>query len=69
MLQRAPGQIYSRVNLAVIAAGGAECKVCFLFKQQHIELISRKLPCYRAAGNAAADDEHIGSVSVKRRVL
>ena len=56
------------MHLAVIAAGGAEREIGFLIDEQNIELISCKLARHRAAGYAAADDENIRPVALKRLV-
>ena len=68
MLERTFRQINARMHLAVIAAGGAEREIGLFINKQNAELIARKLPCHRAAGYAAADDENIGSVALKRLV-
>ena len=68
MLERTFRQINARMHLAVIAAGGAEREIGLFINKQNAELIARKLPCHRAAGYAAADDENIGSVALKHLV-
>lgn len=68
VLERALGKVNARMHLAVIAAGRAEREIGFLLDKQNIELVSRKLARHRAAGYAAADDENIRPISLKRIV-
>ncbi len=65
VLFRALFQIDAGMDLAVVAAAGLEGQVRLLLHKKNVQLPLAELPGDRGAGNAAANDEHIGPAALQ----
>ncbi len=68
MLFGAFGKVDPRVNLPIISARGLQRQIGFLLYQNNVQLPFGKLAGNGGAGDAAADDQYIGSLPLQSTV-